>query len=119
MSIFLKNTIDDDGFVVPKAIATQFHTTIKDIALLAGLPIDTLNKKVRAHSHPAQKRLHEIVQIINRVTPWCGNVFQAYAWYRLEPLPSFGDLTAEELVKQGKAVAVMDYLARTNEGGYA
>ncbi len=105
--------------MVPKAIATQFHTTIKDVAALAGLPKDTLSKKVRVRSRPAQKRLHEIVQIINRVTPWCGNVFQAYVWYRSEPLLSFGDLTAEELVKQGKAVAVMDYLARTSEGGYA
>jgi hypothetical protein len=40
-------------------------------------------------------------------------------WYQTQPLPSFGDLTAEELVKQGKLEAVKRYLSRVVSGGYA
>jgi hypothetical protein len=59
------------------------------------------------------------VEIINRVSPWAGSVGGAFAWYRSQPLPSFGDKTAEDLVKEGRAQAVKDYLSRIAEGGYA
>ena len=60
-----------------------------------------------------------LVEIINRVRPWAGSVQQAFAWYRSQPLPSFGDQTAEDLVKQGRAEAVKTYLSRLAVGGYA
>lgn len=44
---------------------------------------------------------------------------QAFAWYRAQPLPSFGDRTAEDLVKEGRAEAVRRHLARIAAGGYA
>jgi hypothetical protein len=44
---------------------------------------------------------------------------QAYAWYRAQPLPSFGDRTAESLVREGRAADVLAYLDRIAEGGYA
>jgi len=116
---FTHQVIDEDGYVSPKALADQFHTTIKELSHLTGLSINILSKKARAHSKISQIRLRETVEIINRVTPWCGNVFQAYAWYRSEPLPSFGDLTAEDLVKNGKAEAIKRYIERIAEGGYA
>jgi len=34
-------------------------------------------------------------------------------------LPSFGDKTAEDLVKEGRAAAVKAYLSRIAEGGFA
>jgi len=118
-SEFTHKVIDQDGYVSPKALADQFHTTVKDVSYLTGISINILGKKARAHSKISQNRLRETVEIINRVTPWCGNVFQAYAWYRSEPLPGFGDLTAEDLVKDGKAEAIKRYIARIAEGGYA
>ena len=43
----------------------------------------------------------------------------AFAWFRAQPLPSFGDKTAENLVKEGRAQAVKDYLSRIAEGSFA
>ena len=43
---------------------------------------------------------------------------QAVAWYRAEPIPAFGERTAEALVKDGKAAAVRDYLDRVALGGF-
>jgi hypothetical protein len=55
---------------------------------------------------------------VSRVLPWCGTPMQAYVWYRSEPIPSFGDLTAEEPVKRGMAEAVLEYIGRIAKGGY-
>ena len=119
MSELSQKLIDDSGFVNPKAVAEEFHTTVKGVAQLVGLSVEAVSKKDRLRSKASQKRLRDMVMIINRVTPWCGTVFQAYAWYRSEAIPSFGDLTAEALVKQGKADWVMTYIDRIAEGGFA
>ncbi len=41
------------------------------------------------------------------------------AWYRAQPLPAFGDRTAEALVKEGKATAIREYLDHMAVGGFA
>ena len=51
-----------------------------------------------------------MVEILTRVSGWAGGRAQALAWYRGEPIPAFGDRTAEQLVKSGKAGALRDYL---------
>lgn len=119
MSALTANLIDQSGFVSPKAVADQFHTTVKEVAVLSGLSPDTVAKRSRFSSKASQKRLRDIVLILNRVQPWCGTPMQAYAWFRSEPIPGFGDLTAEDLVKRGMAEAVLEYIGRIAEGGYA
>ncbi len=64
-------------------------------------------------------RLREVLEILNRVEPWAGSPLAAYAWYRSQGLPGFGDMTAEQLVTQGHADAVRDYLDAIADGGYA
>lgn len=119
MNAFIENLIDDSGYISPRSLAEEFHTTIKEVAALSGLSPDTVAKKSRFRSKASQKRLRDIVMILNRILPWCGTPMHAYAWFRSEPLPSFGDLTAEELVKRGMADAVMKHVGRIAEGGYA
>ncbi len=119
MSSLTADLIDESGFVSPRAVAEQFHTTLKEIAALSGLSLDTIARQSRFRSKTSQQRLRDIVLILNRVLPWCGTQMQAYAWFRSEPIPSFGDLTAEDLVKRGMAEAVLEYIGRIAEGGYA
>ena len=66
-----------------------------------------------------QARLRDTVEIIHRAARWTGSVGHAFAWFRAQPLPSFGDKTAENLVKEGRAQAVKDYLSRIAEGSFA
>lgn len=61
----------------------------------------------------------DTAEILNRVSHWCGGPVQALAWFRSQPLPSFGDLTAEDLLKAGRTAALRAYLSRIAEGGYA
>ena len=61
----------------------------------------------------------DTLAIIAQVLPMAGSAEQAWSWYQTQALPSFGDLTAEELVKQGRLDAVKRYLSRVEIGGFA
>ena len=95
------------------------HITKSELALAAGLSRDAVSKAARSGSVVTQARLREVSEIINRVIPWAGSELAAYAWYRSQPLPSFGDATAEELVRQGLGEKVRAYLGRIAAGGFA
>lgn len=57
-----------------------------------------------------QRRLREVVEIINKVEPRFGSALISYAWYRSEPLPGFSGQTAMQLVRGGRAEDVLDYI---------
>ena len=100
-------------------IAERFGINKRELALTAGLAPATLQRKSRAEAPATTARLNEMIEIISRVATWAGGERQAFAWYRAEPLPEFGDRTAESLVKSGKAAAVRDYLDHLALGGFA
>src|SRR5699024_6521659 len=102
-----------------KVIASRLHVNKTQLADVLGVGVESLRRRNRERAAKVQTRMRDMIEIINRVQPWAGSVNQAFAWYRSQPLPSFGGQTAEELVKEGRAAAVKQYLARINEGGYA
>jgi hypothetical protein len=116
---FLGEVIDSDGIVHTDQLAGCLRTTKAELAATLGLSRDAVSKTSRAKTRATQGRLREATQIINRVLPWSGSLQQAFAWYRSQPLPAFGDQTAEELVRDGRAEHVMSYLAGLSVGGYA
>ena len=91
----------------------------RELALTAGLTPATLQRRARADAPATLARLREVNEIIVRVTAWAGGERQAFAWYRAQPIPAFGDRTAESLVKEGKATALRDYLDHMALGGFA
>ena len=107
---FVTEIIGQDGTIEPDRFGALLHITKSDLAATSGLSRDAISKTAR---------LREVAEIINRVLPWCGSVAQAFAWYRAQPLPAFGDQTAAELVRQGRAAHVMSYLGGLALGGYA
>ncbi len=114
----LGQTYSPNGSLAVDELVGYLHITKTELAAAAGLPRDAVSKKTRLHSVRTQRRLGEVVEIINRVLPWSGSVQAAFAWYRAQPLPSFGGLTAEDLVKAGRGEAVRNYLSRVAVGGY-
>ena len=116
---FLHEVISEEGFVAANALAKVLHITQNDLADVTGLSRDSVSKQARSKSRTTQARLRDTVEIINRVSEWSGGVGRAFAWFRSQPLPSFGDKTAEDLVKEGRAEAVKAYLSRIADGGYA
>jgi len=116
VSTVISQLVDNPEPLIPEAVAAIFHTTVDEIAAMSELSGESHDN---FESIFAQQRLREILSVIDRVEPWCGSLLQAYAWFRSEPLPGFGDLTAEELVKRGYALAVLEYISRIAEDGYA
>ncbi|MBU1174573.1 MAG: DUF2384 domain-containing protein [Alphaproteobacteria bacterium] len=100
-------------------IAERFGINKRELALTAGLAPATLQRRSRADAPATRARLGEMAEIVARVSAWAGGDRQAFAWYRSEPLPEFGDRTAESLVKSGKAAALRDYLDHLALGGFA
>lgn len=107
------------GRIETDRLAAAVHMTKTELAAVLGLSREALSKTARATSPAIQARLRDMVEILNRVQGWAGSPAQALAWYRSQPLPGFGDRTAEELVKDGEAEAVKRYLGRIAEGGFA
>lgn len=61
---------------------------------------------------------HTAKQLIAMVEPWAGSRERAIDWFENQSLPSFGNLTPVDLVRQGRAVAVKAYIERISVGGY-
>jgi hypothetical protein len=116
---FLQEVIAPDGRIAAERLSVALHVTKTELARAFGLSRDAVSKSSRLGARSTQSRLRDVVEIINRVQPWAGSIAQAFAWYRSQPLPSFGDRTAEDLVKEGRAEAVKAYLSRIAVGGYA
>ncbi|RXR23688.1 MbcA/ParS/Xre antitoxin family protein [Sphingobium fluviale] len=117
-SAFLSKVSGDNGVSVDR-LSAALHITKSELALAAGLSRDAVSKAARSGSVATQSRLRVMSEIINRVIPWAGSELAAYAWYRSQPIPSFGDATAEDLVRQGQGERVRAYLGRIAAGGFA
>ncbi len=116
---FLEQVMTSEGIIASDRLADALHITKTELALATGLSRDAVSKRSRAGSKATQSRLRDTTEIINRVTEWSGSVGREFAWFRSQPLASFGDKIAEDLLKEGRAQDVKDYLSRIAAGGYA
>lgn len=109
----------DEGFLTPSKIADVFRTTSEEVARTVGLGRDAVQRKERVRSDRTQRRLREMVEIVNKVEPRFGSAMMAYAWYRSEPLAGFSGQTAMQLVRDGRGDEVLDYIDAVDAGVYA
>ncbi|MEC5292957.1 hypothetical protein VSX64_20685 [Aurantimonas sp. C2-6-R+9] len=109
----------DNGFFAPRKIADAFRTTSEEVARTAGLGKDAVQRKERIRSAKTQRRLREMVEIVNKVEPRFDSALMAYAWYRSEPLSGFSGQTAMQLVRNGRSDEVLDYIDAVDAGVHA
>lgn len=109
----------EDGQFEPRKIAAVLRTSAEEIAMTVGLSKDALQRRTRVQSDKTQRRLRELVEVLNKVEPRFGAELMAYAWYRSEPLPGFDGRTAMQLVQEGKAQQVLEYIDAVDAGIYA
>lgn len=110
---------EENGLFVPCKIADALRTTSEEIARTAGLEKDAIQRKDRIRSDRTQRRLREMIEIIDKVEPRFGSALIAYAWYRSEPLAGFSGQTAMQLVRDGRAEDVLDYIDAVDAGVHA
>lgn len=108
-----------NGQFAPANIAAALRTTQEEVARTVGLSRDAIARKERICSVHTQKRLREMIEILNRVESRFSSLMLAYAWYRSEPLAGFGGLTAMHLVRDGRAEEVLAYIDAVDAGIHA
>jgi hypothetical protein len=105
--------------IEPLAVSERLRVSLAELAQTAGVPRESLSKTARIHSRSTQTRLRELLEILNRVEPWAGGALAAFAWYRSQSIPAFGDMTAEALVRAGRIEELRTHLDRIAAGGFA
>ncbi|MEM9765191.1 MAG: antitoxin Xre/MbcA/ParS toxin-binding domain-containing protein [Pseudomonadota bacterium] len=109
----------DHGLFAPAKIAAAWRTTGAELAASAGLGRDAVQRRDRVASDRVQRRLRQMVEIVNKVEPRFGSALMAYAWYRSEPLPGLGGRTAMQMVREGRAGEVLDLIDAVDAGIHA
>jgi len=107
------------GRLEPQFVAEHLAIDERQLARVLGTGVVVLRDVREEADIEARKRLHSLARILHCVEPWTGSTGEAFSWYTSERLPSFGGRTAAQLVREGRASAVIDYLARIDQGGYA
>jgi uncharacterized protein (DUF2384 family) len=111
------SAIQEGNMLAPKLMAEQLRVPMTDLARMARVNRNTLSTK--AGSAAVQAGLGQIARIISRAAELSGDEGRAILWFRHQPLPGFDGKTAEELVEDGQAGAVVDYLESLDQGAYA
>ena len=83
-----------DGILTPRKIAQSLRTTSEDLTRSAGLSKGAVQRRDRIASGETQRRLRELVAVINKVEPRLSSALMAYTWYRSQPTPGFSGQTA-------------------------
>ena len=109
----------DNGAFAPRKIIAALRTTSDELARSLGLGKDAIQRKDRIASDRTQRRIRQMVEVLNKVEPRFGSELMAYAWYRSEPLPGFDGRTAMQLVQDGKAQQVLEYIDAVDAGVFA
>lgn len=109
----------ENGHFAPARIAQSLRTSREEIARTVGLGRDAVSRRDRITSPKTQTRLREMVEILNRLEPRFGSALLAYAWYRSEPLAGFDGMSAMQLVREGRAAEVMEYIDAVDAGLHA
>lgn len=111
--------VTENDLLIPSKIAEILHTSMDEVAMVLGLEKDDLNHRTCIEATDTQRRLRDFVAILTHVTPRFDSALLVYAWYRSDPLPGFGDLTAMQLVQDGKYRSILEYLDAIDAGVYA
>lgn len=109
----------DGGLFSPRKMVATLRTTIEEIARTTGLGMDAIRHRDHIRSSNTQHRLREMAEIVNKVEPRFGSAPMAYAWYRSEPLPGFSNMTAMQVVRDGRADEILVYIDAVDAGVHA
>lgn len=102
-----------------EALQAKLGLSNYELAEACGIPLFMLRPPASCRDKVTRERLMYMIEILDLVEVWAGSPTRALAWYRSQPLPSFGGMTAENLLKLGKEDAVKSHLLRIATTGYA
>lgn len=107
-----------DGSVDVERLARILLLTPDELTDSAGLSHSKVSGVGGQVPRESETQLPDLLEILELIEPWTGTPRAAFAWYNSQPLPSFGDLTAQDLVKMGRISDLKLFLSRIQYGGY-
>lgn len=101
----------------PRKLAEALHVGIAELASIVGASRATLSRLPVTAA--ADRALSPVARILVMATEMSGAADRAALWFKHQPLPGWAGKTGRDLVAEGKAQAVIDYLEATRAGVYA
>src|ERR1700744_3616650 len=118
LNTYLQAVIDPEGGLSPVRMSETLKVPLAHLVGIARVHRTSLAQ--HPDSPAVQGRLGEVARIIATASDLLGgDDARALIWFRHQPLSGFDGQTAEELVTQGHADAVLAHLATLRDGGYA
>jgi hypothetical protein len=104
----------DTPYLSPSKVGDFFGLRVQELAERARVHRNT--PTARPHTPQLQKYLQEMLRVLAVATELTGDAGRAAFLLRNEPLRAFGYKTADALVQEGRADAVIDYLESLASG---
>jgi hypothetical protein len=104
-------------FLSPRRVSDALGVTLTELAALIGIARNTLTAKSGARKVDAA--LSPVVRILSMAGEMAGGEERAAIWFKHQPLPGWAGKTAYDLVREGKADKVLNYLEAVRSGVYA
>ena len=108
---------DKSAGIEPKRLADMLQMTQAELADLAGVHRTTLARN--PGSPEVQSKLGPIATILSRASDMGGGLSRAVIWFRHQPIAAFGYKRAVEIVEDGEAKQVLQWLDALEDGAYA
>ena len=107
----------DGAMLSPHRIAATLHIGMAELATIVGASRATLGR--RPPTSAADRALSPVARILIMAAEMSGTLERATLWFKHQPLPGWSGKTARDLVTQGAAQQVLDYLEATRAGVFA
>ncbi|OSO81103.1 hypothetical protein [Burkholderia pseudomallei] len=110
---FISSLNDPGGansMISARRFAVALQIDMPTLAQLAGVDHNAVR------SERMQRFLQDAIKVIQAAADVSGDVQRALSWYRNEPLSTFDDKTAEQLVSDGRADDLLRYIFALREG---
>lgn len=104
---------DETGLINLDNLKKELGFTLEQMAQAVGKNLRTLQKNPR--SRPIQERLTQIVAVLTLLHELAENTQEAQVWLNA-PNPDYAGMTPKQLILQGKAQALIDYLNELRAG---
>ncbi|WP_243453858.1 MbcA/ParS/Xre antitoxin family protein [Sandaracinobacteroides saxicola] len=98
-------------------LADMLKIGMVELASLAGVSRATLSRKPTTPS--ADRALSPIARVLAMAADMSGSPERAALWFKHQPLPGWAGKTARDLIAEGRAQDVMDYLEAVRAGVHA
>jgi hypothetical protein len=111
---YLRDPETSGPVLSPKRFSQALHIDLQTLAEQAHVHRNTISRA--PSSQGVQRFLREALKVIKAGTDISGDLDQALFWYRNESLSTFGYMTAEQLVSEGRTEDVLRYIGSLEAG---